>query len=158
MRQLLQSYTDLRIRFYTTVGLYTTVDSVNVRELRNATTPIQGQLWRTVAAAARSAPTPISALAVASMNDAINSQGYAQAAAWNRIPEGAWVLLYLLGGIATAMIGFRFQIGDRHTLLTLILPGIVATAFFLIADIDFPRGGVIRITPQNLMALLPSMT
>jgi hypothetical protein len=55
------------------------------------------------------------------------------------------------------MIGYRFRIGARHALLTLILPGIVATAFFLIADIDCPRGGVIRITPQNLLALAPSL-
>ncbi len=72
----------------------------------------------------------ITALAAASTNDAINSQGYAQAASWNRIPIGAWALLYVLGGVATAMIGYRFRIETRRYPLLLICPGIVATPSF----------------------------
>jgi hypothetical protein len=34
-----------------------------------------------------------------------------------------------------------------------ILPAIVAVSFFLIADLDSPRGGVIRVAPQNLISL-----
>ena len=30
------------------------------------------------------------------MNDVLNSQGYTQAAWWNRLPAGAWVLLALI--------------------------------------------------------------
>jgi len=33
-----------------------------------------------------------------------------------------------------------------------ILPLVFARAFFLIADLDSPRGGVIHVHPQNLMA------
>jgi len=35
----------------------------------------------------------------------------------------------------------------------LVLPLIVAVAFFMIADIDSPRHGIIRVVPQNLEAL-----
>jgi hypothetical protein len=35
-------------------------------------------------------PTPLVALAVAGMNDVLNTQGYTQAAWWNRIPPAAW--------------------------------------------------------------------
>jgi hypothetical protein len=41
--------------------------------------------------------------------------------------------------------------------LRLIMPLVVAIAFFLIADIDSPRGGVIRVSPQNLMSLADSL-
>jgi len=41
--------------------------------------------------------------------------------------------------------------------LLLILPVIVAIVFFLIADIGNPRGGVIRVLPQNLVALSQSI-
>jgi len=34
-----------------------------------------------------------------------------------------------------------------------ILPLVVSVSFFLIADLDSPRGGVIRVSPQNLMSL-----
>jgi hypothetical protein len=33
----------------------------------------------------------------------------------------------------------------------------VAVSFFLIADMDSPRGGVIRVTPQNLISLSGSL-
>jgi hypothetical protein len=35
----------------------------------------------------------------------------------------------------------------------MVLPLVVAIAFFLIADIDSPRGGVIRVSPQNMLSL-----
>jgi len=35
----------------------------------------------------------------------------------------------------------------------MVLPLVVAISFFLIADIDSPRGGVIRVRPQNLESL-----
>jgi hypothetical protein len=40
--------------------------------------------------------------------------------------------------------------------LLLILPGILAIAFLLIADIDSPRGGIIGVLPQNLVSLSQS--
>jgi hypothetical protein len=33
----------------------------------------------------------------------------------------------------------------------------VAISFFLIADMDSPRGGVIRVAPQNLISLSSSL-
>jgi len=33
----------------------------------------------------------------------------------------------------------------------------VAVSFFLIADIDSPRGGIIRVHPQNLTSLSQSL-
>ena len=38
-----------------------------------------------------------------------------------------------------------------------ILPLIVSIAFMLIADIDSPRHGVIRVRPQNLISLAESL-
>jgi hypothetical protein len=35
----------------------------------------------------------------------------------------------------------------------LILPLVVSTAFYLISEIDSPRGGFIQVTPQNLVSL-----
>jgi len=41
--------------------------------------------------------------------------------------------------------------------LLLVLPVVVATAFFLIADIDSPRGGLIRVGVPNLQSLSDSL-
>jgi hypothetical protein len=37
--------------------------------------------------------------------------------------------------------------------LSLTLPLVTAIAFFLIADLDSPRGGFIRMQPENLVSL-----
>jgi hypothetical protein len=45
----------------------------------------------------------------------------------------------------------------KGTLVLAILPVVVSISFFLIADIDSPRLGVIRVLPQNLIALAESV-
>ena len=85
------------------------------------------------------------------MNDVLNSQGYTQAAWSNRIPVAAWGLMGLTAVFSNMLLGYR----ERKTgvLVLLILPVIVSIAFFLIADIDSPRGGVIHVAPQNLLSV-----
>lgn len=38
-----------------------------------------------------------------------------------------------------------------------VLPLVISIAFFLIADIDTPRRGVIRVSSQNLLSLASSL-
>ncbi|GBU14073.1 hypothetical protein AwEntero_26740 [Enterobacterales bacterium] len=40
----------------------------------------------------------------------------------------------------------------------LILPAMVSLSLAMIADIDSPRGGLIRVVPQNLISLQQSLT
>ena len=46
---------------------------------------------------------------------------------------------------------------EVERILLLILPLVVAIAFFLIADIDSPGGGFIRVNPRNLLSLSQSL-
>jgi hypothetical protein len=41
--------------------------------------------------------------------------------------------------------------------LTLVIPLVVSISFFLIADIDSPRRGVILVQPQNLISVAQSL-
>jgi hypothetical protein len=50
------------------------------------------------------------------------------------------------------MLGYFGRTSKSRTELV-VLPLLVAISFLLIADIDSPRGGLIRISPQNLQAL-----
>jgi len=156
VKQLLREYADLRVRFYTITN-YTLDTDKRLDDLSLATTRLQARLWAAVVAPVTVTPNAPMALVTSAMNDALNSQGYAQAASWNRIPPGAWVLLCTIGLVATIMIGFRFDAGSRQRMLMLILPTLVAVSLFLIADIDCPRGGIIRVLPQNLLALKPTL-
>jgi hypothetical protein len=87
------------------------------------------------------------------MNDVINSQGYTQAAWWNRIPSAAWWLMAAIAIGANILVGFGARNFKKNIGLFMIFPAMVAISFFLIADIDSPRGGVIRIDPRNLIDL-----
>jgi hypothetical protein len=55
------------------------------------------------------------------------------------------------------LIGYGARHGEAKTSLLLVLPIIVSISFSLIADIDSPRGGVVRVRPQNLVSLSQSL-
>jgi hypothetical protein len=144
VRDLLKNYLDQRVLFYTTR------DRQQRRQIDSATAQLQNDLWSAVQARAVAQPTPVTALTTAGMNDVLSSQGYTQAAWWNRIPFEAWVLLALIAVGCNLLIGFG---AHRTRFLFIVLPLAVSISFFLIADIDSPNGGVIRVRPQNLISL-----
>ena len=143
VRDLLRAYLDERIRFYL-------ARDQREDEIHTATVKLQTELWGAVAHVASQQPTPIVTLAVAGMNDVLNSEGYTNASWRNRIPLGAWCLIGLIAVACSLLIGY----GERRTsaLIILTLPLVTSIALFFIADIDSPRGGVIRVLPQNLLA------
>jgi hypothetical protein len=145
VRELLAKYVEQRILFYRVR------DPDQLKQIDQETTDLQSALWSAVAKPATAEPTPVAALAVSGMNDVLNSQGYTQAAWWNRIPAGAWALMALVATACNLLLGYSELRAARAILV--VLPLIVTTAFFLIADIDSPRGGIIRVAPQNLIAL-----
>jgi hypothetical protein len=146
-RMLLRSYLDQRIR------LYQTGDPGRSAEIRQRVTQLQTQLWSKVQDSALAQPGALTALASAGMNDVLNSEAYTQAAWWNRIPGAAWLLMSLIALLCNVMVGYAARGATMRTLLLAIMPLLLATAFLLIADIDSPRGGVIRVGPQNLLSL-----
>jgi len=107
--------------------------------------------------AALAQPSALTALAAAGMNDVLNSQGYTQAAWWNRIPPAAWLMMWLIALLCNVMVGYATRGATASSLLLLILPLLLAIAFLLIADIDSPRGGVIRVSAENLLSVSEQM-
>jgi hypothetical protein len=158
VRALLRSYVDQRVLFYTTRDLFFTPGAdEQLRLINDRTAQLQAELWAAVQAPAAAQPTPIIALTVWGMNDVLNSQGYTQAAWWNRIPIAAWGLMGLIAVCCNLLIGYGARNPRTERTLLLILPLVVSISFFLIADIDSPRGGVIRVHPQNLLSLAESL-
>jgi len=149
VRRLLVKYLDQRIAFYV-------VRDDNRLALMNAeTAQLQKQLWSEVAASAAGQPTPTVSLAVSGMNDVLNRQGYTQAAWLNRIPVAAWSLMMLIAICSNLLIGY--SIHKASGAICWVVPLVVAISFFLIADIDSPRRGLILVRPQNLMSLAESL-
>jgi hypothetical protein len=151
VRGLLKSYLDQRVLFYKTR------DPQQLHQIDSDTAQLQGEMWTAVQTAASAQPSPLTALTVSGMNDVLNSQGYTQAAWWNRIPIAAWILLAVIAIGCNLMVGYGTRRPESGAILLLILPLVVSISFFLIADIDSPRGGVIHVRPLNLVSLSQSL-
>jgi hypothetical protein len=146
---LLRSYLEQRILFYRYSG-------DQLREVNATTGKLQIELWEAVKTPAGTNRGAVEALAVSGMNDVLNSQGYTQAAWWNRIPTGAWCLMWAIAVCCNLMIGFYMRPRDPKS-IQFIMPTVIAVAFLLIADIDTPRRGIITVYPQNLISLADSL-
>lgn len=144
LRRLLGNYLEQRVLFYKTH---------NERQLRSIdvqTAQLQMELWAAVKAGSASQLPPTVGLTMGGMNDITNAQKLAQAAWWNGIPTAAWALMIIMALFCNFLIGYGAK---RGKIIFVVLPIVLAVSFFLIADIDSPRGGVIRVRPQNLVSL-----
>lgn len=149
LKGALKAYVDRRITYYAAQDLEL-LDKAGVEEAK-----LQSDIWSIARDAASAQPTPIVALAVAGANDVLNAQGYTLAGWRNRIPTAAWQLMAVIAASCSALLGFGSQ--RFNAFLLLVVPATIAVSFLLIAEIDSPRGGLIRVLPTNLVTLAESL-
>jgi hypothetical protein len=99
-KDLLIQYIDQRILFYSKQT------PEKIQEIRIKTDQLQNALWNEILPTVKTQGTPTMALVVSGMNDVLNSQGYVQAAWWNRIPYPAWALMAAIAICANLLVGF----------------------------------------------------
>lgn len=151
VKQALREYLNWRIQFYHSDY------GIKLHTIDQRTAALQAQLWASIRPQAAASPNPVTALVVSGMNDVLNSQGYAQFSWWNRIPTSAWGLMIAIAVFANLLVGYATRRPRLGNPLLLVLPVIVAISFFLISDIDSPRGGIIRVHPVDLISLSESL-
>jgi hypothetical protein len=151
VRTLLRDYLDQRVLFYQTR------EQRKLQQINTRTAQLQTELWSAVDSLPPAQQTPVAALAVSGMNDVLNSQGYTQAAWWNRIPVGAWLLMAAVAVCSNFLVGYGMRSTESGIARFVVLPLVLCIAFFLIADIDSPRRGIIFVQPQNLISLAQSL-
>jgi hypothetical protein len=145
LKGALKVYLDHRISYFAE-GSPTLLAQAEAREAK-----LQADIWSIVRDSAAAQPTPIVALVVAGANDVLNAQGYSAAAWRNRIPSAAWALMGIIAAACSGLLGFGSQ--RFNAVLLLVVPATISIAFMLIAEIDSPRGGFIRVLPTNLVTL-----
>lgn len=151
VRSLLKNYLDQRVSFYETR------DDLRLQQIGATTAQLEADLWSAIHVPAAAQPTPVMTTTVTGMNDVLNSRGYTQAAWLNRIPLAAWGLMMAIAICCNLLIGYGTRRGEAKTLLLLVLPLVVSISLTLIANIDSPRGGLVRVHPQNLTSLSQSL-
>jgi hypothetical protein len=149
VRGLLKNYIDQRI------SNYTLQNEQRIRQVAAQTARLQTEMWSAVTASAMAQPSPIMALTLTGMTNVLDAEGYVQAAWRHRIPPAAWGLLFVISIFCNLLIGRATQ--GRGGFVFLILPAALSISLFLIAEIDSPRAGSIRVDPQNLENLAHSL-
>jgi len=149
VRTLLREYLDVRIVYYSRMT------DEQERQNNDATVKLQAQLWAAITPSVNAEPTLPHTLVASGMNDVLNRQGYTQAAFLNRVPAPAWLLMILIAIFSNILLGYRAK--SNALIMLWILPIALAISFFLVADIDAPRRGVILVHPQNLEILANSL-
>ncbi|HEY3617844.1 MAG TPA: hypothetical protein VGK96_13625 [Candidatus Sulfotelmatobacter sp.] len=149
IRRLLKDYLRQRVAFYETRN------EDQIQQINAVTSQLETELWATIEAIAAAQPTPVAALAASGMNDVLNDRAYTQAAWWNRIPAAAWDLMISIAVLCNLLLGYGTYRTGTH--LFLVFPLALSISFLLISDLDAPRGGVIRIMPNNLISLAQSL-
>jgi hypothetical protein len=143
----LRSYLDQRIEFYSWQ------DKETAKELTLRTNQSKTTLWNEIIPVAQQNSNAVIRLITAGMNDVFNAQGNTEAVWQNRIPYPAWALMGAIAICANLIVGFGARNFSHNIALFMMFPFVIAVSFFLIADIDSPRSGVIKIEARNLILL-----
>jgi hypothetical protein len=121
---------------------------------------LQNRLWSIAVAATEKDRTPITALFVVSLNEVIDLHATRMMAALrSRVPSVIWIVLYLLAVLAMVMMGYHSGlVRSRRSIAVIALVIGFSLVLFLIADLDRPGQGVLRVSQQSMIDLRKSMT
>ena len=145
-RQLLREYVDARLEL-DNVG----VDANRFGQALSRSKQLQEELWLDAAAVAQNDRTAITAVYVNSLNETIDLHEKRVAAFENRIPRPVWLLIIFTSLIAVFTRGST--LASRFWLTLILVPITVAIVVALIADLDTPGRGLIRLDQRALQRL-----
>jgi hypothetical protein len=146
-RNLLRQYATLRVGGVTSLMTPEVVAKVGA---------LHDRLWAEAVAAAEKNPGSIlGGLFVQSLNEVIDLDETRVTAGRNRIPDSIWVVLYIVTILTMAALGYQFGLtGERSWVVTILLALVFTAAMFLIADLDRPQAGLLRVSQQPMIDLI----
>jgi hypothetical protein len=147
IQHLLREYTEVRITAVRGVASPEQESQSNAR-----TNQLQNAIWNDVQAIARKAPNPITVSLVASVNDTFdlaltNRRNFA-----SHVPPVIVRLLLIVSVLAVGAMGYHFGLsGSGQLVISTLLLVMWTASIVLVADIDNPRAGQVRIDPAPLV-------
>jgi hypothetical protein len=121
---------------------------------------IQNELWAQATAVAEKNPNSIVVgLFVQSLNQVIDLHTErVQASLRSRIPGAIWIGLFAVAALSLAGMGYHAgMVGTRRSLAILAVAFTFSVVIELIADLDRPQEGVLKVSQQALLDLQRSM-
>jgi len=148
MRALLRDYVDVRVKV--------AMGQVGLAEGLHRSEELQDQLWALVAQSGHQAPGAITiGLVAESLNKLIDLHLERLTVSIRaRVPAPTWITLYVLLMIGMIMMGAQIgQSGTRHFGLELALAASFSVVLLMIADLDRPQQGLVRVSQQAMVEL-----
>lgn len=130
-------------------------DAAEIRE----TARLQTELWNLAVAAGRAEPTsnPVK-LYLVSLNQTLDLHDVRVAAMENHVPEAIFIILFLVAGVGTALVGYGCGVHGRSGANASIAISVLSVlVIMLIIDLDRPRRGAIQVSPSSLERLHESL-
>jgi hypothetical protein len=151
---LLRQYVDVRLEFYGA-----DLDESGLREAGEKTERLHQQIWSyAISLSARDERAGSIRLFIESINEVIDLHEERLTALRDHVPETVFLTLYLVAAVGLGFVGYaRGFSGRRHFLVTLILAILISTVITLIADLDRPRRGLIKVSQQSMLDLRQSL-
>jgi hypothetical protein len=144
--ELLREYVGARIDFSEGGG-----DSDKVKGALERSRQIQTSLWQLAVDVAAKSPTPIISSYITSLNEMIDLDSKRTAAVENRVPKPIWIMLFAMGLLAC--VSFGFSLRRRFIMSMVVAPLMISIVMALIADLDTPNRGFIRVSEASMYRL-----
>jgi hypothetical protein len=149
-QQLLRQYVDARLDD-DSAGF----DSSGLSQSTESEKRIQEQLWEGVIEITKSDRSAISASYMNSLNQTFDLYEKRLSSFENRIPRSVWLLIFSVSLIALFTRGLT--LAGRFWLTLVLAPVTIAIVVGLIADLDTPRSGLIRLDQGAMLRLKADM-
>lgn len=149
-QNLLREYVDVRL------------EAVQTGKLDQGLTrseELHTRLWSQAVAVAEKDRSPITGLFVQSLNEVIDLHAKrVMAGLRSRVPGVIWIVLYALAVLAMTMMGYHSGLAhSRRSIAVIALILGFSAVLYLIADLDRPGQGTLRVSQQAMLDLRRSM-
>jgi hypothetical protein len=151
IRSLLREYVDVRL---------TAVQDGGIEQGIRESEALQNRLWAQSVALARDNPSSIVVgLFVQSLNEVIDLHAKRiTAGIRNRVPAVIWVSLFAVAVISLGAMGYHAGLVRTSRSIAIVAIGVTFTVVIgLVADLDSPREGFLKVSQQPLVDLRESM-
>jgi hypothetical protein len=151
-RKLLRDYVDIRFP--------TTMRTTSTDQLLKRSKQIQQQLWTEAVIAAEHDPRSVpNGLFMASLNNLIDLHATrVMASLRNRMPLPVWMVLFVVGVLSFFTIGYQAGLTKTsRSPTTLVLAVIFGVVLCLVADLDRPTEGSLRVSQEPMIEVRTMM-
>lgn len=148
---LLKGYTSDRVHFFREDSLSAQRGWLTLAEKK------QWLLWQALTSVQLRQSGPVMA-SIFHVYSELSESRIQTSAVWRRqIPDAIWLIVIIAMMAACFLVGHQIPEQQGSHLFLIILPALASLILFIIAEIDIPGQGIIRITPDEMERLEASL-